>query len=392
MSKEVSRREFLVGSSTAAISLAILDCKDSTTVVEEKPPVLEEQEEEKPQMGDVVIVGRRNGYLLREEKVYPIPQLEKYIAWSKIGQYGRNVFPVSADFLSQYPRGEVPTMPDVLDLFTGNLKRNKPFGGEMNVFFAGFMSDDGEIFQTVRPVEGTFTSQRNQLQKGRWGIEDTFFFMYGERAVLTGIAEYRAIHTARDPRENMRHADEFMRTLKEQFPLCQFNIIGHSLGALFALEAARKHRDAVNNLILINGPVRGLEDTWWRKGAVRLLHDTLFRLKTGEEYVSDYLFSLWKNKTYQEELDDFTSSFVSSGRKLTVVIDKADPVVPIESAKLNGADEILISESGNPMLNRLLDCIPNPLNCAQDHGRPLRHLVVHEKIADRLGVDLADAA
>lgn len=359
-----------------------------------------------PREGDLFVLNEKT-YLLRNNKRYPIPNLEKYKRYTKFEPYGRKIFTSPAGSFNQLPLGEISKLPTIIDLFTGEIKKNRPFGGEINVYFSGFLTDGGNISETIRSATDSFVDIRKNLLAQGWDPSlESIFFTYGEKAIEKATAEYKAKNTARPPTENIKNALEFFQVLKEQFPPVQFNVFGHSLGAIFALEIARKHSDAINNLILINGPIRGLEASFLEKMAVKLaLKPALMPFIGGiEEKVTDYLFGIWEDKDYQKKLEEFVRFFTSIGRRMTIVIDKTDPIVPEESAVVSGAEIIPLSTDNPPVIS-VRDLIGIGIsgiseeewmemgkNLLQAHGRPLKDKRVIEEIGKRIGQDLADAA
>ena len=276
------------------------------------------------QMGDVVIVDREH-YLLRQNQSHPILDLEKYKRFSKLTEYGRKILPASTDLFARYPIVQPNKLTDLglIDPFSGEFKDQKQFGGEMLVFFGGFMTDEGMPYSEILPDEDTFVEIRKKLRKTNWHARDALFFTYGEK----GLNKYQSKHTVRLPQDNITNALEFFEKIKSLFPLVQFNLIAHSLGGIFALEVARRHQDAINNLILVNSPIRGIEQTFARRVETRFARQIL-KPMIGDEQVSDYLFSLWSNQLHQKTLDGFATSFIRSGRSLMVVIAEDDPIVP----------------------------------------------------------------
>lgn len=346
---------------------------------EEKPEWQKPKEQQDaPREGDVAVSGE-GVFLLRNRKKYPVPDLGVYARNTKLEKYGRKILYLPRSKFEEYPRGEIFTERRIFDKTTNTLKTNNSFGQEILVFFPGVMTDGGMPWETIRPASDTFVSLLVGLKQKKWGLADSFFFTYGKERLI----EYEAKHTSRSPEENMRYAIDFIETLKNEFPLAQFNIICHSLGGLFGLAAAKKHFDAINNVILINSPIRGIEGTLFRKGLVKGGRE-LLKPYIGDEKVSDYLFSIWGNKEYQKELEEFVSFFTSTGRQIIIVADESDPIVPVESATVKGAKEIRLAKTTNAAI---------PINeWLVAHGRPLRDKEVAGQIGDELGENLAAAA
>lgn len=374
----MNRREFL---RDGAIFLAGVGALPLLSACQPQPeekkvePQKPKEQQDLPKEGDVVVVGE-DPFLLRNKKRYPIPDLKTYAYNTKLEKYGRKIFYLPQSGLADYPVGKISAERKIWDKTTRTQKTNNPFGQEILVFFPGFTTDGGMPWETIKPASETFVSLLAGLKPKKWGLSDSFFFTYGKERLV----EYEAKHTARSPEENMGHAIDVVNTLKEEFPLAQFNLICHSLGGLFGFAAAKKHFDAVNNLILINVPIRGIEGTLFRKGSVwsgqRLLGSYL-----GDEKVTSYLFDAWGNRNYQRELEEFISFFTAIGRQAIIVVDENDPIVPTESALVRGVKEIRLAKTTNA---------PIPIGeWLVAHGRPLRDRGIVGQIGEELGENLA---
>ncbi|MDP3726928.1 MAG: hypothetical protein Q8Q96_01265, partial [bacterium] len=336
----MNRREFLRDAGIVLVGVGALSLLSACAAEEEERLTQKPKEIEGiPKAGDLIITSE-GAFLLRIGKRYPISDLRIYARNTKLERYGRKILYLPQGSLGEYSIGDVSRKQRIWDGTTRTEKINNPSGQEILVFFPGFMTDGGMPYETIKPAEDTFVNLLVGLKPKKWGLENSFFFTYGKERLI----EYEAKHTARSPEENMRHAIDFIGVLKEEFPLAQFNIICHSLGGLFGLAAAQKHFDAINNLILINSPIRGIEGNLFRKGLVgagrKLLEPYI-----GDEKVSDYLFRIWGSKEYQEKLEKFVSFFTSIGRKIIVVTDESDPIVPVESTLVKGVKEIRLAKT-----------------------------------------------
>ncbi len=372
MGGEVSRRNFVRDLFIVIAALALPGCEASATTT--PATVLGAKTSIGGlQMGDVITVDNET-FLLRLDKAYPILDLEEYKKSSKLAEYGRRIVPTGREILSQYPLGR--TLPlsylGIIDEFTGGLKNPKQFGGEMNVYFAGFMTDGGFVSEIVEPGKTTFVQIRQALQSQNWKLLDSLFFTYGEK----GFDQYNAKDTAKNPAENITFAQEYLKTLKATYPLVQFNLFGHSLGGIFALEAARENPDAVNNLILINSPIRGIEGTWDRRAKTKILTRFL-KPYVGDEQVSDYLFNLWEDKTYQADLEKFVESFTKMGRNFITISADDDPIVPKESSTVKGAKHRSLTVGSVELGNSL-----------EAHGRPLKDKTTKEFLVQTVGENI----
>lgn len=371
--REITRRDFLrqaaIFTGGLALSQLIPGCETPEEEFSPKPKTKEL--ENIPRDGDIVVVDGTFS-LLRKNKRYLLfrEAFEQYRRLTKFDQYRRRIFLSTAIDLRRYPIGEISRLPTIIDPFTGGLKRNKPAGGEILMFFSGFLDDSGVPYTTIRPSKDTFVVKRKELEKDDWSFFDSFFFTHGVR----GIDEYKTADTT-NPEGDIRHGLEFGETIIEQLPLAQVNIIAYSAGGPPAIEFAKRHPGVVNNLFLISVPARGLRPTIERQFKARAVHELLQRIGI-EEGLTEYLFAIWKDKKYQQELDEFSRSFTAQGRGLYTASSINDEVVPPESSRLEGAVNIAEAMGGSA----------NPID---GHGRPLSNGRVIEMVRKAIGKNLA---
>lgn len=379
----LGRREFLgelgkffLVSTTLTSITALVACQPQA--VGEKTSVLTTPKKETKEIiipwGDIVLVDNIP-FLLRGGKRFTLPGgLEKYQYLTKMDKNGRRVVNNPSFDPARIPLGEVSQKPAIIDPFTGQLKINKMFGGEMSVFFGGMLTDRGDIYIVLKPEDDMFLAinGENGLEKNGWTGLDNLHFTYGK---MQGLAWYEAKDTLTNPKHNIQAATEFLRVLKEAFPLVQFNVFGHSLGAYLALEAAREHMDAINNLFLLSGPLRGINGTLDKRALAQVGKQASKAFLGVEEQVSDYFFNLWEDKQYQKEIDDFSQRFVATGRGLVCATSKEDKVVPSESAILEGATNIILAEGSG-------------LNLLGGHGVPLSSWVLINEANSIIGKNL----
>lgn len=355
----------------------------------EFPPIKERKNS--PEEGDIVVIDRKP-YLLRNGVRYIIPPT--YMRNTKFEEYGRRVFTSGGEefrhhslvdpsatstilesLLSLHPN--VGERKHIREMLTKKLRN----GGEMLLFFPGFITDEGVPFDPILPRVDTFTTFIKGLAPRGWQFWDALFFNYGEELWLD---KYKIQNTTRDPKENIKHAKEFVGVLKAEVPLIQFNVIAHSLGCLFALAAAMEHPNIVNNLILINGPVRGLKKTPGRIAEVELLRTALKVKGIRDEKVTDYLFDLWNNKAYQKWVSDAVSFLRAIGKRVIVVIDESDGIVPQEAALIEEAELLRIRTGEKKGL------VGDTIGTLKAHGRPLKYGQAIDYVGERIGEDLAD--
>lgn len=362
--EKISRREFLQSASALSLTALVPHINVANILAMETP-----------QMGDVLQVGRE-AFLLRSNKAYLIPDLEQYIRNTKFNGYGRKIHPVSRSVLSQYQViSKFDSRPLIPDPVTGELKNAKPFGGEMIDFYSGIFTSEGIPHDQVVPERDTYKYIIDDLEERKnFKVGDYLFYNHGAGQ----FDKFTPKDTLRPPEENIEFALSRAEQIKNSCPLVQLTAVGHSFGSVIALEVARKHPDLINNLILINGPVRGIEWNFLREG-LRNIVRPLIRPFVGEEYVTDYLAKRWENKTFQRELEEFVRNFTGMGRDLTVVIAENDPIVPKASALLPGALTITLTV-GDPRLNFT--------EYPREHGLPLKHSKVVPMISNIIGDNL----
>lgn len=295
---------------------------------------------EAPEEGDVILVGNSYDLLLNGKRyVMSRDHFEAYRWRSKFDEYGGRVFSLAPNTLTQdlrsLPIGEAPKLFSpfniIFDVFTGQPKDAKQFGGEINIFFSGFLTDEFVLFETPGAENALFRKVRGEsgLASLGWGGGDTFLFTYGVNGI--GIAD--AEDTAKDPRQTFEKAMEYVVWIKENFPFARINLMGHSLGAVIALEIAKRNYNSINNLVLASGPVRGLRRTIENRIATPIMKRWL-KAQGIEEHVSDYLFDLWNDKFYQRGLDLFVERFTAMGKRIVEYASDKDRIVPIESTLL----------------------------------------------------------
>lgn len=349
-----------------------------------KPPQEEFKEKVRPKEqegilwdGDVVATGNSFNLLIDNRRhILSSEEFERIRKNSKFDQYGGRIFPASAVDLSKYKITEPSRLPTIIDPFTGGIKYNLLFGGELLLFFSGFLDDSGVPYTEINPAKHTFLALRGKdgLEKNGWSFFNSFFFTWGEK----GLEEYSAADTAVDPKKKIQHGIEFVEEIIRLLPFARINGIGYSWGCGPLLAAAMKHPGVFNNLFFISGPNRGLKPTIERRLKARALKE-LLRARGINEELTDFLFSRGENKVYQEELDEFGLSFTKRGRGLYTVSSTDDDIVPPESTQIAGAVNIVETMGGS-------------VNPADGHGRPLGNKRIIGKAIEVIGKNLAAAA
>lgn len=178
---------------------------------------------------------------------------------------------------------------------------------------------------------------------------DSLYFTYNKQ-FIHGLDEYLSKDTVIDPKENIKKALEFFDQLKKAFPLAQFNLFGFSLGGIFAREVAMQNMDCINNLVLLDSPIRGLKDSFDTRIKTAILNKAIQGF-VDEEYVTDYLFKIRKDEDYQKQLEERARTFISLGRNFTIFSSDLDPVAPQDSCLIDGPKSIVVSTGDiNPFI------------------------------------------
>lgn len=310
---------------------------------------------------------------------YKIPDLPKYLEYIKASEYGvRQIDIQSATALGEFPLKQAPTEPIILDEYTGDQKDSKKEGGEF-IFLSGGLYTNDQLptssNSNMRP-DNMYVALRKALrEKGDFGPRDILFNTFGKEY----LEMYTLQDTLRDPAENIRLAIEQFEQLMLDFPLAQFNLIGHSLGGRIMFEVARKYPWAVNNLILLSCPVKGI-DPFLGRPALQYIKQQYPVIASffGDEKVSKYFFDLWDKR---QEIDDFGESFTKSGKKIMVIYAPGDPIAGKGNAEIKGAENIMLPSKGPSFLGLSFD-----LNA---HGRPLTDPIAINAVERKLGKNLA---
>lgn len=377
--RKSSRRDFLIGASATTILTAC----DAGSILQSGQD-RKEDKENGPQMGDVIVVDGR-AYKLRVKKKFPIPDLNKYLEYTKHRGRVLNETPQARTAFNQYPMGLVPKDKTIFDIYSGDPKNPKPLGGELNCYGGGFITEDG-IPQDgfIRP-KNIFVPIKTKLEENGFTFMDNFLLTWGKK-LLDG---YDAMDTAKDPEKSIGFTIEQIEWLAEMFPLAQQNWIVHSLAGVIIVGAFIKRPDlinVINNLILLSVPIRGFDFIQRNKiGIAKQLLKDNFPISSpllNDEKVTDYLSKINDSPTYKRELDKFGRDLRKSKKGFLIARTDNDPWVPTDSTIVEGADLITVSGSFNSL---------NPLTYLDPHGRTLRSELVIKETRQRIGKNLATA-
>ena len=329
-----------------------------------------------------------------------------YEAASKLHEYNRGIFPVSQRFVEQYPVGERSSAKYVISSSTRLPVANKM--GEVIVPWMGMLTSGNRTSFDIKPI--SFPEITQGLMSQKWEDPQALLFSYGnkptksiEQAIREGGDGYDITRTLRPLSQLFPEAVAHAKEIQEILPYCQINALGHSLGGLLLMQAIMEHPDLVNAAVVINSPVRGIPKDLIRGQLFDFARDNASRLKVNEKVLQGALaligdlFALWENKNYQKKLDEFTPWFVASGKKLIVVADKNDPLIPVESTKLLGAEKVWIDNNSGTNLLGVLPKLFGPqqelleyaLSLATAHGSGLNDQKAIEAIKQGFSENLS---
>lgn len=312
------------------------------------------------QPGDVIKYNN-SYYLPRNNRYYPIPDIESYARTTKMLQYGRRIFIVKN--IGNITLGDLPQYKIELDFLTG-VKDIKRGGGEFIDFYAGFGTNEKDETSDITALDingdqnsGTFFMIRRELKKKGWIFADYHNFNYGASNF------YDWEDTGKPLKKSTENAKNFVEENQNTSPLSQRNGIAHSLGTVFLFEVAMEHPDWFNNLILLSPCVRGIEDL------IKLPNVILRRYPP----LLQDLAKRWYDPDFQKKAKEFVAYFRKIGKRVIEIRSEDDPL----SSHIEDAEEyILLPLSG----------ITNPLEA---HGRPLQDERVAKYIADIVGGKVA---
>ncbi len=360
---DVERRRLLAGLGATALLTA---CGEPI-IFQREPQRTPENLNRVPERGDVIFDPSRSAeYLLRSYTA--MRTSENYWKNSKGAEYGRRKYKdlpdyVREDIFDRFQREERVEVLNIVDPFSGQLKRKMPDGGEMTMYFGGALTSRGfPLDGAIKLDRDPFVEIRRKLMESNWQLFNSIFFTYSTAL----LSQYKREDTLKPVPENITAAIRFLNILADLFPFVQFNIVAHSLGGIFALEAAKRHMDIINNLILIDVPFGGLDTS---AGEVK---EVLGKMKISlEDNPVTYLDGIKKDKNRQRDLDGFGGEFTGKKRKLTIIRSEGDPITK-DSKDIKGANLVVLKGGG--------------------HGAALDDKSVNDVISETIGPNLAAAA
>lgn len=377
---KIERREALKLIFAGGLGFAISACSGESIIFQREQNKPSEKLHRIPQTGDVMMDGEKT-YRKILDKKYLIPDLQKYLKYTK--QENAEILSGTPEVLDALSKCETAAVPQEETIIVqGDIKKNKPLGGELICVGGGFMTEDGIPSNGLIRPANLFIPFKKRLEKNGFTHMDEFFFPWGKG----NLDMYSALDTGKDPKESIDDMIRYIEFLAKEFPLVEQNWIVHSLAGVILMGALIKRPDLlglINNIAFLSSPVRGLDDT--HKSLLDLVksqNDTV-KLYLGNEKVSSYLAEIWKDKDgYQKQVDKVGKTLIDSGKGIIDAFATNDPILSEDMVRIDGATSItILNESFN---------IRDPFTYLDPHGSTLRNEMVIEKIAQKIGENRTD--
>lgn len=283
--------------------------------------------------GDVVGHEEIGIWYLRNGKRYRVQNWD----WFKSRQkFDRGEWPVARELIERIPVGEVPRpAPGETGIrnWDGTMKEFQPFGGRMIIYMGGHGSNSSS--QTV-----SFEVIKEFLRQDGWNdnvsLEGTYSLIESNEGFFP--VGYSEIHTYRNPQESIKKVELLIQWYKERFPLTKFILVGHSLGGFILFNSARAHVDAVETVVTLDSPLKGID----RVLLTRLTEagDELIargaRLFSNSE-VGRYLADKGDDEKFGQEAEVNGWYLVSHGVRLITATNKDDIFIPEHVAVLENS-------------------------------------------------------
>lgn len=373
-SAEISRRRLLIDFIGVATLTA---CNGLSVLQKENKGKLPST----PKPGDLLMDGRSQIYLLGPNgRKYLVPDRDQYLFYTK--QEGKIVLSETAevrDALTKYPTAAVPQEEAIIVL--GDIKKNKPKGGELIGYGTGFMTEDGIPKDGLMRPKGAFVRFKSRMQSLDFTEKDNLLDPWGKEREIFNT--YSAVDTGQRLETSVDNLIDLLLWLYGKFPLCKQNWIVHSLdGVVFVLALMKKPEllSIINNLVLLSSPVRGLDPFHKAlldlvKGQYPILNDYL-----NNEKVSADLAKLWDSPSHKKDVDELGKTMIALGIGLISAGARDDPIVSNEARKIEGAEDITIEGGFN---------IGNPLTYLPAHGATIGSDLVIERAMKKIGKNRA---
>lgn len=337
-----------------------------------------------PKAGDLLMDKKSQIYLLGPNgRKYLVPDRDQYLFYIK--QEGKIVLSGTReveDALDRYPTAAVPQ--EKLIVVLGDIKTNKPKGGELIGYGTGFMTEDGIPNDGLVRPKGAFLRFKSRMQSLDFTERDNVLDPWGrEREYREYFNTYSAADTGQGLETSVDNLIDYLLWLYGEFPLCKQNWIVHSLDGVVFVRALIKKPELlsiINNLILLSSPVRGLDP----------FHKALFDLARSQypildvylnnEKVSTDLANLWNSAAHQKAVDELGKTMVALHIGLISAGARDDLIVSNEARKIEGAEDITIEGGFN--IRNLLTYIPA-------HGVTIKSDLVIERTMKKIGQNRA---
>lgn len=142
--------------------------------------------------------------------------------------------------------------------WNGKPIETQPDGGRIVIFIPGWGSEQNT-------AEAAFFKIREKLLEKGWREPQlphtTYNTGFDFRKREINPQPYTQDDTKRHPPQNISSLNLLIKYYKENLPRTKIILVGHSLGGFLALNAAFNHPDAIETVITISSPLKGIDDT-----------------------------------------------------------------------------------------------------------------------------------
>lgn len=369
----LERRRLLILGGAALLSSA---CKDGSVIFTRQQDSKPEKPNRIPQVGSIVTDGY-NPYLLSVNNTkYPIPDIKRYLVNSK--RENEKILSGTAevrDALIKYKTGVVPR--EKIIIIQGDVKINKPFGGELICIGGGFMTEDGIPKDGTVGFANSFVQFKKRLEKNGFTNLDEFFFPWGRK----DLEIYSSLDTAKNPEESVDNMIEYIEYLVSEFPLCQQNWTVHSLAGTILVQTLIKRPDLlsfINNITFLSSPIRGIDAAHKNLLDIAISQSEIVRLYLGNEKVTSYLAKIWND---QKPVDELGKRLIDLNKGVIIAWAKNDPILSEDAIRIEGVTPLSISSQSFDIFK--------PLTYLDPHGATIRDSSIIEANAQKIGQNRA---
>jgi len=313
-------------------------------------------------LGDMVTADGKTWWYLRNNKRYLISNPDKFIANLR---FDRRKRVVSEWALQSVEVGdESHEGKEFFQDYDGMYKTAQQDGGRMILFISGYDTNSEKHAGTWDKLMSYLVVKGwkyTQYLNGTYNVEvDPYTHQIVPR-------KYDEEHTKRYPPENSPRFDWLLTRYKMLFPRTKFILVGHSLGGYMAFHLAQQHMDAVETVITLDSPLKGLDRTLWNEYA------DVIAGSLGKD-CGEYLVALGDNPNTVREVEMQAIRLTENGVRLFTFANEDDWFVRKGVALLDGSVQSLWQLGHFPFGNSVTEIFTG-------HGQILRDRGVMQTLA-----------